>query len=152
MAESHKITWLTLKNMRIDIKTDDFAHFWDFVTLSSSPRLLILVLGNCRLGQNWSILNSKNFLPKNSKFWVNSSHFQLLWSSVTQKLHEVCDYIQVRNCLGNFIQWANHWAKHQWICFGWGSSREPPIDPKFFFGLLTPYTHLFILFEFSSQG
>ena len=27
VAENHKITWLTLENMAIDIKTDNFAHF-----------------------------------------------------------------------------------------------------------------------------
>ena len=41
------------------------------------------------------------------------------------------------------MQWANRWAKHQWTCFGWGSSREPPIEPKFFLVLLTSYSHLF---------
>ena len=53
------------------------------------------------------------------------------------------DFFRSANCLVNDIQRANCWAKHQWICFGYSSSREPPIEPKFFLELLTSYTHVF---------
>ena len=52
-------------------------------------------------------------------------------------------FFRSANCLANDLQWANCWAKYQWTCFGWDSSREPPIEPKFFLELLTSYTHVF---------
>ena len=45
LVECHKITCPTPQNMGIDIKTDDLAHFWDFVILSSSPRRFNFGLG-----------------------------------------------------------------------------------------------------------
>ena len=84
--------------------------------------------------------------PKNLQSWVHSGCFELFWSSVTpvdQKLDILGEFFRSANCLANDMQWVDRWAKPQWTCFGWGSSREPPIEPKFFLELLTSYTHLF---------
>ena len=53
------------------------------------------------------------------------------------------NFFRSANCLVNDMQRANRWAECQWTCFGYSSSREPPIEPKFFLELLTSYTHVF---------
>ena len=60
-----------------------------------------------------------------------------------QKLDIPGEFFRSANCLANDMLRANCWAKCQWTCFGYSSSREPPIEPKFFLELLTSYTHVF---------
>ena len=71
------------------------------------------------------------------------------WASMSDQCHFWGNFLKSTgwffrsaNCLENDIQRANCRAKHQWICFGYSSSREPPIEPKKFFELLTSHTHL----------
>ena len=52
MAKSHKITWLTLKNMGIDIKQMILPIFGILSHSTVAQGILILALGNCRSGEN----------------------------------------------------------------------------------------------------
>ena len=115
--------------------------------LSSSPRLLILVLGNCRLGQNWSIFSWKFFLTQKFKIL---SKFQSFWAIVV-----ICNPSgsKVRHTGWNFL---GPQIALQMTCNGQIAEPNPNehvlagafqgnllLSPNFFFELLTSYTHLF---------